>query len=350
MRALGLVWVGALAVGLVGQACSDVGDSSAVPGGDASASEDAAGAGQDGALATAEAGPATGDSSFDAGAVMVDAPPPDDTSVPGPDGASGEAGSVSDTGVPDVAVGDATVDAGLQDAGADSETSGDGAVSVDAATDAAGDAGTDAGGDGEATDSGPGSADAGGPLVPCTVTGQTGCVQCQFNDGEDGTLPNTEELCTPTEAVLVSHDIAAKLAVAPGPDPDGSCYACAAENGCLDDSEFADKGFECEDIAGAAGVSACGATVACILQSSCASTELSACYCGTAPVSGACAAVGGSNGANGVCKATEAAGLGYAANDGLDVLKSFNATTLPSGVANNIFQCATSNNCAACLH
>ncbi len=77
---------------------------------------------------------------------------------------------------------------------------------------------------------------------------------------------------------------------------------------------------------------------------------MSSCYCGTAPVSGTCANVGSTNAANGACDSQEATGLGLAENDGLDILKNFTSTTLASGVANNIFQAAISNNCGQCLH
>ena len=174
---------------------------------------------------------------------------------------------------------------------------------------------------------------------------------CQFNDGTSGSLPNTTKTCTPTEAALASrHDIATGHATAPGADPDGSCYACAAEAGCLDDSSFNDTSHECEDLSGA-NATACEATLACVLGSSCAASgEVSTRHCGAAPVSGSSRAVGATNAASGACVTTEAAGLGLATNDGLDVLKSFTSTTLPSGVRNNVFQCAVSNGCDACLH
>ena len=66
--------------------------------------------------------------------------------------------------------------------------------------------------------------------------------------------------------------------------------------------------------------------------------------------SGSCANVGATNAANGACDSQEATGLGLASNDGLDILKNFTSTTLSSGVANNIFQSAMSNNCGQCLH
>jgi hypothetical protein len=331
--------------GLAAAGCNDVGDSSAIPGlgiSDEGASDALA---PDGAEVPGEGGTPLVDGAAEA------APGPDDSSVAIPDATS--------VGTTDASQVDATVtdagggDAGAPDAGGADATSADAGKGSDAESSTDASNGADAGkGSDAGSDAGSGS-DAGGgqgTLVPCTTAGQTGCVQCQFNNGADGTLPNASSLCTPTEAALVTHDIAAGTASVAGPDPDGSCYQCAALSGCLDDSEFNDQGHECEDISASGGAAACEATLACILQSSCGSTgTLSACFCGTAPVSGTCASVGANNGANGACKSAEASGLGFAPTDGLDILKNFTSTTLPAGVANNIFQCASSNGCTACL-
>jgi len=184
-------------------------------------------------------------------------------------------------------------------------------------------------------------------LAPCTVAGQTNCVQCQGN---------STNLCTPTEAALVQLDIKKGLATAAGPDPTAGCYTCLFNAGGIDDTVFNDVGHECADVSGAANQTACTSTLSCILSSSCAwggsvtASAVSSCYCGTAPVSGTCANVGSTNAANGACDAQEATGLGFAANDGLDILKNFTSTTLASGVANNIIQTAISNGCGQCLH
>ncbi len=183
-------------------------------------------------------------------------------------------------------------------------------------------------------------------LLPCTTAGQTGCVQCQGSTGG---------LCTPTEAALVQQDITKGLATAPGADPAAGCYTCVFNAGGLDDVTFHDVGHECGDLP-SANQASCTATLSCILANSCAwggsvsGSAVSSCYCGTAPISGTCANVGTSNAANGACDNQEAAGLGLAENDGLDILKNFTSTTLASGVANNIFQSAISNNCGQCLH
>jgi hypothetical protein len=333
------VWLTALAGSFALHACSDVGDSSAIPNGEVAedagspTAEDASGSENE--EAEAPDGPVSGGSEASAG----------DANVP----VSTDSGTPEDAGSADAFVGsedaggsDATViDSGAHDAG--------GIVAVDAAVDAGVDSSVpvDAG---KTLDAG---ADAGhGPsaLAPCTAVGQTNCVQCQYNNGASGKLPNATELCTPTEVTIVERDIATGQATSAGPAPDSSCYACAALSGCLDDSEFDDQGHECEDLSGASSASECEATLACVLSTSCGSDVISTCYCGTAPVSGACAAAGASNAANGACKAAEATGLGFAATDGLDILKNFTSTTLPSGVANNILQCAASNNCTSCLH
>jgi len=323
--------------------CSDVGDSSAVP--EDSGAPDAADV--NAPLVLDGASPGTDSAAPpDSAPSVVDAAGDD---AAGPE-AGGDDAAVPEAGGDDASGGDsgtdagqdATTEAGSQDAGGEDSGSGDATVPTDS--------GSDTGTTTDGASGGDSGGDAGGGLVPCTTKGQTGCVKCQANDGEQGTSPNADQVCTPTEAALVAHDIASGLATAPGPDPDGSCYACAALAGCLDDSQFGDTGHECEDVAGAPGAGECEATIACILQSSCAADSVSTCYCGSAPVSGTCAAVGSSNAANGACKAVEATGLGLAATDGLDVLKSFTSTTLPAGVANNIFQCAQSNSCTACLH
>ena len=62
--------------------------------------------------------------------------------------------------------------------------------------------GTDTGAPDTGVDSGPVA------LVPCTTAGQTGCVQCQGN---------SNNLCSPTEALIVQQDIKKGLATAAGP-------------------------------------------------------------------------------------------------------------------------------------
>jgi hypothetical protein len=343
-------WLLAISATLAVTGCTDVGDSSAVPGSGAATAPD------DGAASTIEASAEDATESAQDSSLSVDATLTSEDAGATASSAGGEdAGSTFDATIPlDANLPDSGVpEAALQDAAHSDATTTQDAAPDGKPTDAAPEASpVDAAHDATVADAATPDAtsDTGpSPLAPCTSSGQTGCVQCQYNNGAGSSLPNADQVCTPTEAALVEHDIASALATAPGPDPNGSCYQCAALSGCLDDSQFADTGHECEDLTGAGDPAACQATLACILASSCGATALSTCYCGTAPVSGSCAAVGSSNAANGACVNAEAAGLGFAANDGLDILKNFTSTTLPAGVANNIFQCATSNGCTACL-
>jgi hypothetical protein len=193
-----------------------------------------------------------------------------------------------------------------------------------------------------------GAPDVGTPaLAPCTTAGQTGCVPC---------AGNATGLCTVTEAAFVQHDITAGHATAAGGDSPTGCYSCLFNSGCLDDSVFGDTGHECGDLpavdfgGGTALDSAvCLTTLSCILSTSCDGTPsgVSICYCGAANAGSACAAAGA--GVNGACVTQEVAGLGFPIADNTDILKNFTNTALPSGQANQIFQCAISNACQACL-
>jgi len=182
------------------------------------------------------------------------------------------------------------------------------------------------------------------PLAPCT-TGTAGCVQCQGN-----TTGATANECTPTEAAFVAHDIAKGKATAPGPDPSGSCYACLLGGGCLDDTQFSDTGKECEDAIATGTTAQCSTVISCILGSSCASSAVSTCYCGTASVSGACQGNPAPGPINGACDTQISTGLGFALTDGTDNTKNLTDITRAAGRADQIFQCAQSNSCAACLN
>lgn len=177
-----------------------------------------------------------------------------------------------------------------------------------------------------AVDAGPPDTGAQAP-VPCTAAGQTGCVACSGN---------ANGVCSATEALLVQHDINAGAAATT------PCYACLLNNGCIDDTLFGDKGNECDDLGSAS--TTCLATASCILQSSCASSSVSTCFCGS--FSGtACISAPTPDGA---CYAQEVSGLGGLTSNQA-ILESFTNTTLPSGMANQLFQCALSNQCTACL-
>jgi hypothetical protein len=173
------------------------------------------------------------------------------------------------------------------------------------------------------------------PPTPCTTPGQTGCVACSGNAGG---------ACSQTEALVIQHDInAGHAATTP-------CYACLLSAGCIDDTTFGDKGNECDDLSGTFGGGAatssslCLSTVSCIFGSSCAASAVSTCYCGSFAGSACLSAPT----VDGACDQSEVTGLGLTSAQ--DILKNFTNTTLPSGMANQLFQCALSNTCAACLN
>jgi hypothetical protein len=210
--------------------------------------------------------------------------------------------------------------------------------------------GQDAGiAEGSAPDAAPPTCD-GGPLSPCTSAGQTCCVPCSGNDSG---------LCTQTEAAFVAHDIAAGRATLAGETPD-ACYTCLVAGGCIDDTTFGDRGNECDDFgtvvfdagggAGRSDTSLCLGALSCILASSCASTAPSRCYCGSAGVSTACQGNPAPGPIDGPCAAAIADGLGFPPSDGTDITKNLTDKSKPSGLADQIFQCALSNSCASCLN
>ena len=195
-----------------------------------------------------------------------------------------------------------------------------------------------------AVDSGP--ADTGtveaGPLVPCTTSGQTNCVQCNGN---------ASNLCSPTEAAIVQHDITTGAATAPGAAPGSSCYACLFNGSCINDTVFGDTGHECEDPLTTFGTATeCEATLACIFSTSCAATSVAACYCGTAGPTTTCQGNPATGPINGACDTTIAAGLGFAVMDGTDNTAKLENVAYASGRADQIFQCAIANDCTNCLH
>jgi hypothetical protein len=307
-------------------ACSDVGDSSAVP--CPSGSGDAA-AGDDGGAGDATIGE-DATSTPDGNVQNPDVTPPgepdtggQDVTVPvdapvtGDDGGAAETGS-PDTGGPDSqAPEDSGPDTSVPDAG-EPDSSGADASTADSGVDASV------------------APDAATALVPCTTAGQSGCVQCQGN---------ANGVCNTTEATLVAYDIKKGFATAPGPDPAAGCYTCVLGGLGIDDPGLGVTGEDCDDLTNAGDKDKCIATLSCILQTTCDSSGvISACYCGSAPPAGSCL----TGAANGKCDAQEAAGLGFAVSDGSDILKNMTSTTLPSGVANNILVSAASNSCGMC--
>jgi hypothetical protein len=157
-------------------------------------------------------------------------------------------------------------------------------------------------------------------------------------------------MCSPTEADFVAHDIAKGLATAPGPDPADSCYECLLGAGCLDDTVYADTDHECEDTLATFGTAAqCQTVIACILSTSCASSSVAGCYCGTAGPTTTCTGNPAPGPINGACDTQVAAGLGFPVTDGTDNTTNLTDVTRAAGKANQIFQCAHSNGCTACL-
>jgi hypothetical protein len=345
-------------------ACSDVGDSSAVPGGGeggssgldatsgghADSSSSSSGGTDDGAPQATNDGAPSDSSEHDAESEDVAAPGLDATGedVASPDVESQDVESQDveslDAGATDVQSEGAAADAG--DAAAADATAGD--ALDDAAQDAQDAPGEVADGSdaADAADAELDATDGGGPLAPCTQSNPTGCVQCQGNIDAGA---NTN-LCSPTEAQFVRHDIAKGIATAPGPDPAAGCYTCLLGGGCIDDTQFNDTGHECEDPFATFGTAAeCESVITCILGSSCATTAVSTCYCGTAGVSTACQGNPAPGPINGACDTQIAAGLNFPVTDGTDNTKNLTDITRAAGKADQIFQCAQSNGCTACL-
>jgi hypothetical protein len=193
---------------------------------------------------------------------------------------------------------------------------------------------------------------------PCAASGSNS-VQCPNSPTSDG-------VCTPTEAIIVAKDIAAgnltggQLKPFVSTTNNGSCYTCLNAKACLDDNAM-DTGNECADSpATAGGPTACINTLSCIISSDCqgvggiagtsdttAQENVNLCYCGGANPGSACSASGLTP--TGDCDVQEAAGLGFPVSDNTDILLNFGSKTLPSGIANHIFQCAASNKCTLCL-
>jgi hypothetical protein len=186
-------------------------------------------------------------------------------------------------------------------------------------------------------------------LSACTSATQPNCVKCQGN---------STGICSPTEADFVNYDVANKVVTAAGNDTAASCYSCLLGGGCLDDTEFGDTGHECEDttpaFAGGTTTAECQAVISCILGSGvgttqCASAAVSGCYCGTAGVSTACQGNPAAGPINGACATQISTGLDFGLTDGTDNTKNLTDTTKAGGRATQIFQCAQSNGCSACL-
>jgi hypothetical protein len=242
---------------------------------------------------------ASPDASLDAPDDTMAASPADDSPGSAPDSSPG---SHADAGA------DAIADVG---AGAVA----DGPAESDTDTGSSDDASPDAGPPGPLLDGGPDS-----PGYPCLAF-------------------NLDAGCTPTEQILADKSV--------------DCYHCLVNAGCLNDNVLNDKNNECGDLtgtadagaeAGAANSDLCLATLRCILRTSCASTDVSICYCGGLGSANLCATA--TSGADGGCLQAEVNGLYLRATDPPSVVMTdyFNLNH-PSGKANQIFTCAKSAAC-----
>jgi hypothetical protein len=315
--------------------CSDAGDSSAVPGPEG------------GPDSTLDSGVGPGDDTSTPG---DDTSSGDDTSVPGNDtGTENDSGvDAADSTVEDTGTGmDSTVPADTgtgHDTGTEMDSSVDTGSGMDSMAEAAQDSEADSAAD---TGMGKDASEGGGSLVPCTTAGQTNCVQC--NGWSDG-------VCTPTEAIVVQFDIDHGHVTAPGPEPFNPqsgftmnpCYTCLLNQACLDDTVFADMGWECGDPLTTGTTAECLTTLNCLMTTKCAAEAVSTCFCGTAPVAGTCQGNPAAGPINGACASQIAAGIGFAETDGTDITKNLTDLTRASGKADRILQCAQSNKCMYC--
>jgi hypothetical protein len=333
-----LAIAGSLLLPFLMTACSDVGDNSAVNE-DSGSTEDAT----------------TGEDAAETSTGNVDSAAQDSTVIGEDTGVAEDSGAPTDTGAPDSGEpvdSSAPVDSGPLDSGEPVDSSApvdsgplDSGEPVDSSAPVDSgplDSGVpDANDAGEIDSSAPAEAGADGnspALVPCTAASQTDCVQCQGSTGG---------VCTPTEAAFVQYDITQGYATAPGADGPNACYTCLISKLALDATSNPLSGdLECGDLTGTGdtGPEDCMATLNCIIASSCATVAANVCYCGTEPVSSTCSTSGG----NGVCAAQEAAGLGLPVTSGQSILENYLSQTLSSGIANNIFQTALSNQCTTC--
>jgi hypothetical protein len=183
---------------------------------------------------------------------------------------------------------------------------------------------------------------------PCAASGPNS-VHCDGN-----TAAAHANVCTPTEAAIVTQDIAANHLTtgARQLDPNSSCYECLVNAGGVDDDLFAsDTGNECGDVAANAptlnnenGQQACLDTLNCLIANSLVTMNPpSNAYCGTASGS-ACATTAGA--ANGLCVSQETNGLDSTTPS--SVVENYVTKTFPSGMANALAGFAFTNCAAQC--
>jgi hypothetical protein len=205
--------------------------------------------------------------------------------------------------------------------------------------------------------------------APCTAAGQTNCVKCD---------QNASDLCTGTEAVIVTRDIEKGL-VSGTTLTTASCYECGVNAGILDSDIQGFMFNECEDLTGAAvqqclnalncyigspqagtpGVSGTnsGATAA-ALAADCSGEKPSGvfnCFCGTNEPNvtdcklGGTVAAGATGGVgvaspNGVCIQQILAGTGATSSTiNSTIISDMGNTNLGAGLAAQFLQNAGSN-------
>jgi hypothetical protein len=291
--------------------------------------------------------PETGSTEPETGAPEASAPETGAPEASAPETGAPEAGGVVDAGM------DSTVaiDSGPPDSG----------VAKDGGADSAVDSGLHDSGSGEAEAGGNGGAPTACTSAPCAASGPNS-VKCDAN---------TNNVCTPTEALIVAYDIAAgKLhggTLDTAMDATGSCYECLASNGGIDDSQ-GDHGLECADVTGSAtltgesGTQACLDTLSCLLTTHCTDANPPAdCLCGSATGT-ACLTAGA---ANGPCLQNELNGLDVTTGcpsggcgstlgslkegDPTTIQEAFTNTALGSGQANTLLGFAFGNCNAPCI-
>ncbi|MGO9833228.1 MAG: hypothetical protein ACLP1X_03345 [Polyangiaceae bacterium] len=185
--------------------------------------------------------------------------------------------------------------------------------------------------------------------APCAASGSNS-VQCTGSTGG---------VCTPTEALIVTEDIAQSKVTGSTLNAATSCYLCLESNGGLDDTG-GDHGNECGDVTGSVtltgetGTQACLDTLGCMITNSCdTASPPSLCLCGSAAGS-ACLTAGA---ANGNCLQNEINGLDIGTGTTLGSLvegdptatqKAYTNKALGSGMANAIGAFAFSNCATQC--
>jgi hypothetical protein len=356
-------------------ACSDVGDSSAVPAGpgggdDSTAPEAQTGTPDPGIDGMSADSPVTEAGSSDASTPYADSTvaeagresSADSTVVEtGPVSTSADGGAL-DAGAPDTGA----LDTGRADsAGGDAGPANTGVADARPGDSSTEDAGSDSASDSAVADTGAPDAgrDTGGPdasnsvsacvTAPCAATGADSA-RCSGSPGG---------VCTPTEAIVMNYDIA-HSGQGPGAPLPGGCYMCLVANACIDaDGTTNGLGIpvtnaECGDPNGmgenppfdslngsSTSVPACLDALTCVLTGDegalphC-TTALSPfttgnCFCGA---NRGAACIASPSSPTGVCASSEFTDLGT--TDPTTATGHFTDPTNPGGVGNAIMNCA----------